>query len=71
MAQFLTTIQAAEQLGISTSGVHDLRRRRVLPALKFGNAFQFSPSDVARAAKRARAGAGGPRKTKATTGEKL
>jgi excisionase family DNA binding protein len=61
----LTTIQAAKQLGISPRGVQALVTRGVLPASQFGRALAFAPADVARVAKRPRAGAGGPRKTKA------
>lgn len=47
MGALLTVAQAAERLGISPRGVHDLLRSRALPAERLGRAWAIRDEDLA------------------------
>jgi excisionase family DNA binding protein len=52
----LTSIEAAERLGITKRGLLKLVERGALRAMRHGNAFAFSPADIERARSRPRPG---------------
>jgi hypothetical protein len=52
IGNWITVVEAARRLGMSTSGVHCLCRRKQLKSYRFGNVAAFLDADVDRVVNR-------------------